>query len=146
MKRRVAVALVLALAGCGGEAPDAALSLPVPAGCDAARAPCALSGTGLDVHLAVGPDAAPMRPFPLQVQARLADGRIAGISARFEMRGMNMGLNRYRLRRGDDGTWRAEVILPVCVSGRRDWRALLEVRAADGRVWRAAVPLSLGSG
>ncbi len=57
----------------------------------------------------------------------------------FEMAGMDMGLNRYRLEAGDRETYRAKVMLPVCVSGRRDWIARVQV-VTEGRVYRAEFP------
>jgi len=49
------------------------------------------------------------------------------VQARFTMEGMDMGFNLYTLRREADGVFRARVTLPVCVSGRRDWRMTLEI-------------------
>lgn len=52
--------------------------------------------------------------------------KVAQASVSFTMPGMNMGHNVYRLtREGDE--WRAQVTLPACLSGRRDWVMLLEV-------------------
>jgi len=46
------------------------------------------------------------------------------------LRGMEMGFNRYRLLPDGPGSWQAEVLLPACIQGRKDWLMTLEV---DGR-------------
>ena len=64
----------------------------------------------------------PARPFMLQVEATGAKE----VRAQFEMRGMSMTTPSYRLQRL--GThFNANVILPVCVSGRSDWILKLNV-------------------
>jgi len=65
-------------------------------------------------------------PFTLMVTAPGAKE----VVAEFVMPGMEMGLNRYRLQGLGEGRFSARVILPVCVSGRRDWVLWL---AVDGR-------------
>ena len=69
-----------------------------------------------------------MQPFGVVVTMRKA----SAVFASFAMQGMEMGLNRYRLLRQPDGTWAAEVTLPVCVQGRSDWLMELEVIEPDG--------------
>ncbi len=39
----------------------------------------------------------------------------------FEMVGMDMGINRFRLSKRAEGTWVASAVLPVCSTGRSDW-------------------------
>ncbi|MCX7627975.1 MAG: hypothetical protein N2Z69_06125 [Methylophilaceae bacterium] len=63
-----------------------------------------------------------MQPFDLEVEAP----EDAAVHASFRMSGMDMGPNRYRLLREND-RWRARVLLPACVQGRRDWILRLEV-------------------
>ena len=84
-------------------------------------------GDGLTVRMDHVPEV--LRPFSLQVTTDGADG----IEASFQMAGMEMGFNRYRLQQRDDQRWYAEVTLPVCVRGRKDWLLLLEVRAGHER-------------
>lgn len=38
----------------------------------------------------------------------------------FKMKAMDMGINQYRLVRVENG-WVADIIIPVCTTGRRDW-------------------------
>ena len=87
-------------------------------------------GCGSEHGLQIRFDRAPrsLQPFGLSIDAPQA----TAVFASFAMRGMEMGLNRYRLLRQPDGRWTAEVTLPVCVQGRSDWSMLVEVVGADG--------------
>jgi len=64
-----------------------------------------------------------MRPFKLLINAP----EMTPIAASFAMQGMDMGLNRYRLIKQENGWWTAEVTLPVCIQGRSSWLLELEV-------------------
>lgn len=115
--RAAGLALVLLLAaGCDPATPG------TPVACADLEAGCAAGG------IRVRTDAPPsaLRPFRLTVEAPAA----ARVSAEFAMEGMEMGLNRYRLLPAGEGRFEARVVLPVCVSGRRDWLLWVE---ADGR-------------
>lgn len=65
----------------------------------------------------------PMQKFRVDL---LAPGAHV-VSASFTMRDMSMGFNRYRFLPAGSGHWVAEVMLPACVQGRRDWQMLLEI-------------------
>jgi hypothetical protein len=126
----LAAALVaIAVAGYWLKRPSEA----VPVACADPLAGCSFShrGTPLEVRFSAPP--APLEAFVLSVRAPGA----ARISAEFQMVGMDMGFNRYDLRRGPDGSWASSVTLPVCVSGQRDWVLYLDV---DGT--RYALPFS----
>lgn len=88
-------------------------------------------------RLSVRMDRAPevMRPFRLEVAAPQA----GSMEASFNMAGMEMGFNRYRLMQRSDRVWEAEVTLPVCVRNRRDWLLLLDVTEGSARR-QVAVP------
>ena len=46
----------------------------------------------------------------------------------FSMPGMQMGINRFALHKvNDQNDWQGVAILPVCISGRKDWRVTLYV-------------------
>jgi hypothetical protein len=80
-----------------------------------------LDGATVAVRFSETPRA--MRPFLLEVDAPDA----ASVKADFSMVGMDMVRNRYDLLRTPEGRWRAQVVLPVCVSGRQDWILTLTV-------------------
>lgn len=68
------------------------------------------------------------QPFAIRVEG--VSG--AAPSAEFTMPEMDMGFNRYRFV-ADGANWRANVTLPVCVTGSHHWEMLLEV---DGRRYK----------
>ncbi len=103
---------LLVLATCS-RAPE-----PISVACADPVAGCSLPD-GLSVRFS-GPPAM-LETFELEMTAP-AD---AEIHAGFQMRGMEMGMNRYRLI-NKDGKWRASVMLPACVQGRSDWILRLE--------------------
>lgn len=58
------------------------------------------------------------------------------ISISFSMKNMDMGFNRYNLARQSAQTWQANRIrLPVCIEGRRDYTADINI---DGRIFQTA--------
>lgn len=58
------------------------------------------------------------------------------ISVSFEMDDMEMGFNRFVLKKQEDGIWRAEQIrLPFCTAARHDWWAVWTI---GGTTYRAA--------
>ncbi|MDP2433752.1 MAG: hypothetical protein Q8O33_17255 [Pseudomonadota bacterium] len=75
-----------------------------------------------------------LQPFEVWVQAPGADQ----VQASFTMVDMNMGFNLYTLRPDKDGVFRAQVTLPACVSGRREWVMTVDI----DKTTRLAVPFS----
>lgn len=115
----VAAALVaIAVAGWWAKRPAEAVAIA----CADPLAGCAFSHGGGAASVRFSAQPAPMEAFGVQVTAPGA----ARVSAEFQMVGMDMGFNRYDLR-PENGTFGAEVTLPVCVSGRRDWKLFLEI-------------------
>lgn len=92
---------------------------------------CALSQAGSHVRFDRQPDA--LQRFTVFV----VWPNVAEVHASFNMRDMEMGFNRYRLLPAGDGHWQAEVMLPACIQGRKDWLVMIE---ADGS--RYEVPFS----
>jgi hypothetical protein len=135
MKRTVlplllVVALVaIAVAGYWLKRPAAAVAVA----CADPLAGCSFSHRGTTVKVRFSTQPAPLEAFELGVDAPGA----SRISAEFQMVGMDMGFNRYDLRRGPQQEWASKVTLPVCVSGQRDWLLFLDVDGA-----RYALPFS----
>ena len=116
--------------GCHQPAPGAQLvTCPDPV------AVCRFVLDGLDVALRFSQSPRAMRPFVIEVDAPHA----VAVGAELTMPGMDMVPNRYDLARGQDGHWRAQVVLPVCISGREDWSLGLTVTGQ-----KAAVPFLAG--
>jgi hypothetical protein len=129
----------------GMDAPsENAVVLHVEQDCDSARQACLARGDDLEIELRLGPQLRPLEPFSAQLRALRGDlNAQARIDVKFQMRGMDMGLNRYRLGRDADGDWRARAVLPVCTTGRSDWYAMVEI-VQDGRRWVAEMPFAVG--
>lgn len=94
---------------------------------------CGFEHAGAPARLQFSTQPVPLEAFRIDVVAPGVDS----IAAEFQMQGMEMGFNRYDLKRRADGVSSAEVTLPVCVSGRHDWTLYLTL---DGR--RYAVPFA----
>ena len=92
---------------------------------------CRFEVAGKPVELRFSAPPSGLHPFTLQLQAAGAHE----IYASFIMRSMDMGFNRYHLLPSGAGNWQAQVLLPVCVSGRRDWVLTLTI---DGK--QAEIP------
>ncbi|AXE32534.1 hypothetical protein DK842_03140 [Chromobacterium phragmitis] len=88
--------------------------------CDVAGGACALPGGGA-LRFSARPSHG--QPFEIRLDGVAAD---AAPTADFTMPGMDMGFNRYTFIRDGDG-WKARVILPMCVSGSRDWQVELRL-------------------
>jgi hypothetical protein len=126
--KRVGVPLLLVLAllaiAAGGywlKRPAEAIAIP----CVDPLAGCAFSHRGAPASVRFSKRPAPLQAFELNVTAPGA----AKVSAEFHMVGMDMGFNRYDLRRAGEG-FAARITLPVCVSGRRDWGLTLDIDGA----------------
>ncbi len=94
---------------------------------------CDFQHRGTLVQLKFSKSPSPMQSFTLSLQAP----GVQLVRAEFQMAGMDMGFNRYDLHAVAPGLFTAQITLPVCVSGRRDWKLYLEV---DSR--RYVVPFS----
>jgi hypothetical protein len=125
LSKRYLIALFF-LAACA-KSPDA----PVRATCRDLLVGCRLD-TGIKLRFSQRPGV--MQTFDLEVEAP----EMANLHAVFQMQGMEMGMNRYRLLR-QNGKWYAKVMLPACVQGRRDWSLQLEV---NGKIYE--VPFVAG--
>ncbi|MDT8387656.1 MAG: hypothetical protein RQ736_09085 [Thiogranum sp.] len=118
----------------------ASISLPADASCDVAPG-CSVAINDFSVDFLIGPEPRALRSFA--VRARIPDdASITAIAVEFVMVDMQMGMNRYRLVPQSNRTWRADVTLPVCVSGRSDWIAQFELLSHEGRT-RVDIPFSL---
>jgi hypothetical protein len=132
----------LLAAGCDGT-PPAALpvsALEAPAACDLERG-CSITGENLSLQLRFDAPARALQSFPLSLHTS-GDQPVEAVVVTFFMRGMDMGLNRYRLDVDTRGDWKGRVTLPVCVSGRSDWIAAVELTTAV-RKYEVRIPFVL---
>lgn len=124
--RSLAAIILFAIAACA-KAPDA---VPARVACQNPLAGCQIY-SGVEVRFSNTPTT--MQAFELVVTA--PEG--GDVYASFQMQGMDMGMNRYRLLR-ENGKWRAKVMLPACVQGRRDWLLRLELSGKNYEISFAA--------
>lgn len=90
--------------------------------------PAQLNGRQISVGFEGAP--APLQPFQVWVRAPGA----GQVQASFTMEGMEMGFNLYTLKPDAQGVFRAQVILPICVTGRSDWIMTLNLDGATLRM------------
>lgn len=114
MNGLLALMLLALLSACGK-------SLPPPAPCADLTQGCRIEKGSVEARVDRTPGA--LQPFVLTVRAPHAKQ----VYAEFVMQGMEMGLNRYRLKQAPNGEWGGRITLPVCVSGRRDWLLILDL-------------------
>ncbi len=123
--------------------PPAATLLVAEADCDSSQRICVARSDSLTLGLRMVPPVRALQPFALQLgipgEPLPADARV---EVQLQMRGMDMGVNRYRLVVDAEGIWHGTAIVPVCVSGRSDWLAQVEV-TAGGKRWLAELPFTL---
>lgn len=110
--------------------PPIAIDLP----CPAPAAGCAARIGDRSITVGLADKLKALQPFQVWVQAPGADK----VQASFTMVDMNMGFNLYTLRPDKDGVFRAQVTLPACVSGRREWVMTVDI----DKTTRLAVPFS----
>lgn len=116
--KKMSIASTLLLIACSQNVPPQTLTCPdIVAGCQLDKT--------ISVRFSKTP--AVMEKFSLDAQA----SQQVEIFASFQMQGMDMGLNRYRLLWNGTG-WHADVMLPACIRGRHDWVLRLE---AGGKVY-----------
>lgn len=107
---------------------------PLNTNCDLQKGPCSsdLPGGGR-VELTITP-----RPIPLLEPLRLSV-KVQGMEARtveidFTGVDMNMGYNRPQLQRDDNGRFSGQTTLPVCITGRMAWQAVVVVTNSKAKV------------
>lgn len=69
-------------------------------------------------------EVSPLVPFIILLKTEANEP--LSVTAEFLMDGMDMGYNQHILEKGEYD-WRANVILPVCALGRRDWVVRLRI-------------------
>jgi hypothetical protein len=122
-----------------------AVLLQAESNCDSAQRACRIFDTDLELELRLGPSVRTMESFEISLRRlRGSLGTDAQIMVQFQMRDMEMGLNRYRLVMDAEGIWRGQAMLPVCSAGRSDWIAQVEI-STSGQRWRAELPFTAES-
>ncbi|MCG6886319.1 MAG: hypothetical protein LJE74_03845 [Proteobacteria bacterium] len=97
---------------------------------------CTASDSRHVIELQLDTDTRYLKPFDIQVKTQgFKDTIVKSVSVEFNMVNMDMGLNRFRLQQVDQqvagSVYRGQGMLPVCVTGRVDWQARVEVEMDD---------------
>ena len=130
----VLMLLQLFLVGCSKSIEFTELGLA--SDCDVAKNTCKVSHDRTDISMALGKDVIPLKPFDAVVTIDGIKVEPGSVIADFQMQGMDMGVNRYRMV-GDSGMWSGKITLPVCTASRMDWTAIVEFTSSDGQRFRA---------
>ncbi|MDR5866402.1 hypothetical protein [Halomonas koreensis] len=114
--------------------PDVAWT-PPEAACDLQAGPCrAALGEGRALSLSI-PVEGPIRALtPLPLRVRLDGVPAEAATVTFVGRDMDMGLHRFPLTAGGDGTFRGQGQVALCTEARMPWRAEVVVDTPDGRL------------
>ncbi len=104
--------------------------------CQTEIIPCSVSLADRQIRFSLPEKAFYLHIFPVQVLlAGFAGNEVESVTVRFEMKAMDMGLNRVKLS-AHDGLWHGRTMLPVCTSGRSDWQAVVDVKVKE-KIYRA---------
>jgi hypothetical protein len=103
-------------------------------GCNLHNNACTLTlPDGGEVTLSIEP-----RPIPVieQLAIKVSTKSINAQAVTVDFSGvdMNMGINRYALKRDGEGSYKGGAVLPVCVRSRMDWEAQVWVQTNAGIV------------
>ena len=113
--------------------------------CNAQKKVCKIELDGLNVELSFDNNIYYLKPFNVFVWSE-TDFNVKSIQVDFKMKNMNMGVNRFSLRKDEiknqKQKWQGKALLPVCVTGRADWLAELEVVTNQSK-YIIAIPLSV---
>lgn len=138
LRKLVCFNLVVLLMACNYPSDKKSHPLGVASDCNASETTCHVSDSAINVSLAMGPGVKPLQPFPLSLEIEAGRLLVENVVVDFQMQGMDMGSNRYRLQQVQN-RWQGTVILPVCSTERMDWHAVIEF-TLDGEPFQAAFP------
>jgi len=102
--------------------------------CDPAERLCGVGEPGRRIMLRLPHPPRPLQSFILDVSSDLPESTTA-VEVQLDMVDMTMAGNRITLQPGPDH-WRGEAVLPICTSGRNDWRLQVSV-STPGQRYRA---------
>jgi len=84
-----------------------------------------------------------LKPFNIVVGSNDKNGsKIKDIHIEFKMKNMDMGVNRFKLTLHNNKHWKSKLLLPICITGRADWIAALEV-VTESSEYVISFPLSV---
>ena len=100
--------------------------------CDIQKGVCQLTVNNTKIKVYTAKNIYYLKPFDFLVTVEKNEGfDIDSIYVDFKMNNMNMGVNRFKLQSEDGRLWQGKALLPVCVSGRAEWLAEVDIMAAE---------------
>ena len=102
--------------------------------CTSLTTGCDTKIDGLSLALKFPKNIIYLNSFPIEVSlSGDKQSQIENVKIEFRMLKMNMGINYYQLQqdRGNKILWKGNGVLPICVTGRTDWQAHVEVKIKD---------------
>lgn len=103
--------------------------------CDLTRQGCSAGGYQLEFER-------PVKPLTRLKVRLVSKYQIDSAVLYLEMKDMDMGINRFMFRQEGQGAWEADMIIPVCATGRRDWLASVVI-LGDGKHQRVVFPFTV---
>ena len=99
--------------------------------CTSLTTGCVTKIDGLSIALKFPKNIIYLNSFPIEVSlSGDKQLQVENVKIEFRMLKMNMGINYYQLQqdRGNKFLWKGKGVLPICVTGRTDWQAHVEVK------------------
>jgi len=113
------------------------IAVPV-SDCNPQKSICKMKFDELNMEVSFDKNIFYLKPFDIFIKTDIKEQLdIDFIQIDFKMKGMNMGLNRFKLSKAgsDDNkqAWKGTALLPVCVTRRADWYSELEVVTKESK-------------
>ncbi len=86
---------------------------------------CVIVIDGMELEIIVEGEIKALKPFVIHMTDK--NQIIDKALVKFNMKAMDMGVNQYEFVQIDNNNWKAEVVIPVCTTGRRDWLVEFEI-------------------
>lgn len=100
--------------------------------CKPQQQTCKIVTEDFNIEISLNENIFYLKPFNVAVKTkRKTNYDIESVQVDFKMKGMNMGVNRFMLTKKNINDkkqeWKGKALLPICVAGRADWFAELEI-------------------
>lgn len=113
------------------------IAVPI-SNCNPQKTICKMKLDKLNMEVSFDKNIFYLKPFNISIKTDKKEHiDIDFIQIDFKMKGMDMGLNRFKLRKASSEdnkqVWRGTALLPVCVTRRADWYSELEVVTKESK-------------
>lgn len=99
--------------------------------CNLSKGECNLFAGNEIIRVSVVGEIKALQKFEIRLSGQ--SDNVLGARVNFKMKTMDMGINQYTFVKHEDGVWLAEVVIPICTAGRRDWLVELELSLKSGQ-------------